>query len=193
MLDIGTGNKTETNYPYVDVNDYLPGNETYFRGGGRVFYTTTDQDGNFRVGQLFAVQQATGIITISADYFNLNGLSSLTLGGIAVGGNATIINEFSTDATFTADSNSIIPTQKAIKQYIARRISGGGSNAATGTLVAGTVSIGPTSIGSTTNTVVRIPVKMRFIKGLGGSITAMTFFTETFDSRLDFVDPVRQF
>jgi hypothetical protein len=193
MLAIGTGNKTETNYPYVDVNDYLPGNETYFRGGGRVFYTTTDQDGNFRVGQLFAVQQATGIITISADYFNLNGLSSLTLGGIAVGGNATIINEFSTDATFTADSNSIIPTQKAIKQYIARRISGGGSNAATGTLVAGTVSIGPTSIGSTTNTVVRIPVKMRFIKGLGGSITAMTFFTETFDSRLDFVDPVRQF
>jgi hypothetical protein len=188
MLAIGTGNKDATNYPYEKPSDYLPGNETYFRGGGRVFYTTTDQDGNFRVGQLFAVQQATGIITISADYFNLSGLSQLALGGIAVGGSATIITEFSTDATFTADSNSIIPTQKAIKQYIARRVSGGGSNAATGTLVAGTVSIGPRTITSTTGLYIKIPVKMNFKKGVDGVMTAMTYFTESFGSGLDFQD-----
>ena len=186
MLAVGTGNKTDTNYPYELPSNYLPGNETYFRGGGRVFYTTTDQDGNFRVGQLFAVQQATGIITISADYFNLTGLTQLALGGIAVGGNATIITEFSTDATFTADSNAIIPTQKAIKQYIARRVSGGGSNAATGTLVAGTVSIGPRTITSTTGLVIRIPVKVNFKKGVDGVMTAMTYFTESFGSGLDF-------
>jgi hypothetical protein len=186
MLAIGTGNKDATNYPYEKPSDYLPGNETYFRGGGRVFYTTTDQDGNFRVGQLFAVQQATGIITISADYFNLSGLSQLALGGIAVGGSATIITEFSTDATFTADSNSIIPTQKAIKQYIARRVSGGGSNAATGTLIAGTVSIGPRTITSTTGLYIKIPVKMNFKKGVDGVMTAMTYFTESFGSGLDF-------
>ena len=34
--------------------------------GGRVFYSSTDQDGNFRVGELFKVEQSTGIVTISA-------------------------------------------------------------------------------------------------------------------------------
>ena len=50
-----------------------PENEVQELNGGRVFYSSTDQSGNFRVGELFAVEQATGIVTISADFFDLAG------------------------------------------------------------------------------------------------------------------------
>ena len=53
-----------------------PENEVYELDGGKVFYTSTDQDGNFRAGELFSVQQSTGIVTISAEYFDLDGLSN---------------------------------------------------------------------------------------------------------------------
>jgi hypothetical protein len=185
FLEIGTGNFVDTNYPSTAVNNFQPDKEVYYRGGGRVFYTSTDQDGNFRVGELFAVEQATGVITISADYFDLSGLSEIRLGGIRVGGTGVVIREFSTDATFTADSNNIVPTQKAIKAYIGRRISGGGSDAATGRLIAGTVSIGPDSIGNTTGIRNQITVPMVFKKGQGGYMTAWSMFADSFNSQLD--------
>jgi hypothetical protein len=185
FLEIGTGNFTDTNYPYTAVNNFQPDKEIYYRGGGRCFYTSTDQDGNFRVGELFAVEQATGVITISADYFDLSGLSEIRLGGIRVGGTGVVIREFSTDATFTADSNNIVPTQKAIKAYIGRRISGGGSDAATGRLIAGTVSIGPDSIGNTTGIRDQITVPVLFKKGAGGYMTAWSMFADSFNSQLD--------
>jgi hypothetical protein len=185
FLEIGTGNFVDTNYPNTAVNNFQPDKEVYYRGGGRVFYTSTDQDGNFRVGELFAVEQATGVITISADYFDLSGLSEIRLGGIRVGGTGVVIREFSTDATFTADSNNIVPTQKAIKAYIGRRISGGGSDAATGRLIAGTVSIGPDSIGNTTGIRNQITVPMLFKKGQGGYMTAWSMFADSFNSQLD--------
>ena len=128
FLDIGTGNALETNYPglyivgYQGVNDPKPENEVVERGGGRVFYTSTDQDGNFRVGELFEVQQRTGIVSINASYFELNGLTELTLGGIQVGGTAVVVREFSKDGAFVANSNNIIPTQRAVKIYIESRL-----------------------------------------------------------------------
>ena len=67
-----------------------------------MFVVSTDQDGNFKVGNLFGVQQATGTVTISASLFNLNGITSLAIGGFSVGTNAVIINQFSTDSYFTA-------------------------------------------------------------------------------------------
>ena len=54
FLDIGTGNFENTNYPalYVfgqtNVNDTVQANEIRESNGGRVFYTSTDQDGNYR-------------------------------------------------------------------------------------------------------------------------------------------------
>jgi hypothetical protein len=188
FLDIGTGGFTETNYPNVNLTNLQPDKETYARAGGRVFYTSTDQDGNFRVGELFAVEQATGVITISADFFDLSGLTELRLGGIRVGGTGVVIREFSTDATFTADSNNIVPTQRAIKAFISRRISGGGSDAATGRLVAGTVTIGPQSIGNTTGIQNIIPVVMNFKRGIDGVMLAQTFFSDSFNSGLEFQD-----
>ena len=146
FLDIGTGNFEETNYPdiYASGNffTYAPENEVFEDGGGRVFYTSTDQDGNFRAGELFSVEQATGIVTISAEFFDLDGLSELALGGVRLGGSGTVIREFSTDVTFTEDSNNVIPTQRAIITFFSNRLSQGGSEIATNNLQAGQVLIG---------------------------------------------------
>ena len=146
FLDIGTGNFEETNYPdlYAGGRYFTsaPENEVSEVNGGRVFYVSTDQDGNFRAGELFSVQQATGIVTISAEFFDLDGLSSLALGGVRLGGSGAVINEFSTDGTFSADSNNIVPTQKAIATFLADRLSVGGSDLETNGLVAGVVKIG---------------------------------------------------
>jgi len=142
FLYIGTGNFSTTNYPNVNTNTALQNQQIQFNGGGRVFVVSTDQDGNFKVGNLFGVQQATGIVTVNASLFNLNGVSALSLGGVSVGQNAVVVTQFSTDGYFTANSDAIIPTQKAIKAYVGRAISLGGSNAATGTAIAGTVGVG---------------------------------------------------
>ena len=146
FLDIGTGNFIETNYPdlYSEGGFYevLSANEVYEENGGRVFYTSTDQDGNFRAGELFAVEQATGIVTISADFFDLGGLSELALGGVRLGGSGTVVREFSTDPNFTEDSNNVIPTQRAIATFLANRLSEGGSELETNLLIAGQVRVG---------------------------------------------------
>ncbi len=189
FLDIGTGGFTNTDYPDL-YRDYefvaSPENEVYEVGGGRVFYTSTDQDGNFRVGELFKVEQSTGTVTISASLFNLGGLEELRLGGVTVGGTGTVIREFSTDATFTADSNNIVSTQRAIKAYLTSRISGGGSDAFTTILTAGTVVVGPNLINTTTNGKINVDAKVRFNSPLSGFGLAQAYFANSWDSDLDY-------
>ena len=179
-LLIGTGNKTESNYPNVDTTTALQSSQVQESNQGRVFVTSTDQDGNFKVGGLFGVQQATGTVTVSADLFNLSGLNQLTLGGVQVGQNTVTITQFSTDIYFTANSDNIVPTQKAIKSYVARMISNGGANAMTSVLVAGTVGVGPQRIFSTTNTAVKMNNKVSMRKGADGHMLAMQFFAHSF-------------
>ena len=183
MLNIGFGNFVNSNYPNtpLQVTNAIASNQTVENNFGRVFYTSTDQDGNFKVGGLFGVQQSTGIITLSAANFGLSGLSSLALGGIAVGGSSVIITQFSTDATFAANSDSIIPTQKAIKSYISSRLSQGGSNTFTNQLVAGVVSFGNPNI--ITDQIPKglpysaLQVKPRIkIQSVDGGLVALNFF-----------------
>jgi hypothetical protein len=146
FLDIGTGNFDDTNYPqiYAGGNFFTasPNNEVREFDGGRVFYVSTDQDGNFRGGDLFAVNQATGVITISAEFFDLQGLDELSLGGIRLGGSGTVIREFSTDPNFTQDSDNIVPTQRAVASFLAQRLSVGGENLETNTLISGRIRLG---------------------------------------------------
>ena len=189
FLSIGYGDEVETNYPAVPTETVLaPQDQVVETNNGRVFYTSTDQDGNFKVGSLFAVEQATGIITISATQFGLSGLETLQLGGIAVGGSSVTITQFSTDSTFVANSNSILPTQKAIKSYLTARLSQGGSNTFTGQLTAGTVIVGgPDKIESTlpngtTGSSIKIPVKADFKGSLAawaGDGLAYQYFVST--------------
>jgi hypothetical protein len=150
FLAIGTGNREKTNYPYVDTTTANPLNEAIEVNQGHCFFTSTDENGNFLVGGLFGVQQATGTVTLSATQFGLQGLQTLSLGGIAVGGSQVVVTQFSTDPTFVANSDAIIPTQKAIKSYLAGRLSQGGSNTYTGAFTAGTITVGgPNYISST--------------------------------------------
>lgn len=146
FLDIGTGNFADTNYPGVPINPVAQQNEVQEGGGGRVFYTSTDQDGNFRVGELFKVEQATGTATLNADNFNLSGLNELSLGSVALGGTGAVIREFSTDGTFLANSDSIVPTQKAIRLFITSLLGAGGSNLTANSVTAGTVFISGNTI-----------------------------------------------
>ena len=185
FLDIGTGNFEETNYPtlYQDY-DYAPQpfQEVQNLNGGRVFYTSTDQSGNFRAGELFAVEQATGIITISADFFDLQGLTELRLGGVSVGSTA-VIREFSKDPLFLQNSNNIIPTQKAVRSYLQSRLNVGGEDLLTPSFIAGTVKVGPNLIESSAGLTINIPVMADFTgsaAGLSGSILAQTLFFRSF-------------
>ena len=127
FLDIGTGGFADTNYPVIIDADYTqPPNqerEVLAENGGRVFYVTTDQDGNFRVGDYFKVEQATGRATLSSEEFDLAGLNELQLGSITAGKTGATINEFSTDGTFADNSDQAVPTEKATKTYIDLSIS----------------------------------------------------------------------
>ena len=183
FLDIGTGNYIDTNYPSVVESTKAPENEVFEKGGGRVFYTSTDQDGNFRCGELFKVEQATGTVTISADFFQLSGLEELSLGGVSIGGSAVVIREFSTDINFTADSNNVVPTQHAIKAYLAKRIAGGGADAQTSLVTAGIVRVGPFKIDTTTQDQFFAINKVNMKNGLDGSMLMMTVFADSFNSQ----------
>jgi hypothetical protein len=179
FLEIGLGNFTQTNYPdTLNPNGSIisPENQVLERNGGRVFYTSTDEEGNFRVGELFAVEQATGTVTLNAQFFQLEGLEEIRLGGITVGGSGTVIREFSTDSLFTADSNNIVSTQRAIKAFITRRVSGGGADAITGQVTAGTVRVGPDSINTTTGSELRFTVKVNFTRGVDGAMLYTPIF-----------------
>ena len=178
FLDIGTGNFANTNYPGVPVVSPVPASETVDSAGGRVFYTSTDQDGNFRVGSLFSVEQSTGKSTLNADAFNLAGLQELQLGTIQLGGSNTSVNEFSTDGTFAANSDSIVPTQKAIRTYIQSQIGGGGSNLNVNSITAGQVLVQLNTISHTEDATINIISRANFTGGISGSPLALNYFLQ---------------
>jgi hypothetical protein len=185
FLDIGSGNFEETNYPelYKDYEfNVEPFQEVQNLNGGRVFYTSTDQDGNFRAGEQFAVEQATGVITISADFFDLEGLTELRLAGINVGSTA-VIREFSKDGLFLQNSNNVIPTQRAIRSFLNSRLNVGGEDLLTPSVIAGTVEVGPNLIDNTAGLTVDVSVVADFSgngAGVSGSLLAQTMFARSF-------------
>ena len=61
------------------------------------------------------------------------------MGGIVIGGTEVKIEEFSTDGTMAANSDSVIPTQRAISLYIGSKVSGGGANLSTNEVRAGQI------------------------------------------------------
>ena len=119
FLQVGTGGTDTTNWPN---NPTQNPNQTYQvmtneTDPGRVYYTATDDLGNFYVGDQFKVDQATGNVTLDASAFNLSGLESLRLGSVG-GLIGAAVNEFSTDTGLTQSSNTKVPTQAAVKTYV---------------------------------------------------------------------------
>ena len=176
FLDIGTGNFTNTNYPNLPLLDPVPASEAVEGGGGRVFFTSTDQDGNFRVGGLFNVEQSTGVATLNADAFNISGLQELSLGNIALGNTGATVNEFSTDGTFAANSDSIVPTQRAIRTYITSQIGGGASTLNVNQIIAGLVQISGQEITTTTVVPINVKAQFNFQGGVDGAPVALNMF-----------------
>ena len=119
FLQVGTGGTDTTNWPNNPTQnpaqaDQVITNET---DPGRVYYTATDELGNFYVGDQFKVDQATGNVTLDASAFNLSGLESLRLGSVG-GLIGAAVGEFSTDVTMSQNSDTKVSTQKAVKTYV---------------------------------------------------------------------------
>ena len=191
FLDVGTGNFETTNYPalyFTGIFTNAPENEVEEKDGGKVFYTATNEIGNFRAGELFEVEQATGIVTLSAEFFDFGGLSELILGGIRVGGSGVVIREFSTDPLLSADSNNAVSTQRAIARFLQNRLSVGGSAVEVPSIVAGQIVVGPDQIASAPGLKIEIQRVADFKgnrAGVRGSILAQTIFHSSFS---DFPD-----
>ena len=103
----------------------IPENEFVETNTGKVFVTSTDQIGNFRVGNFFTVNALTGAITLNANQINLQGLSSIgpfQRNGIPVGVQLREVSN-STNlvaSTGSADQNTA-PTQFAVVNYVENR------------------------------------------------------------------------
>ena len=176
FLDIGTGGFSDTNYPNTPLINPDATDEVKEYGGGRVFYTSTDQDGNFRVGRLFNVEQATGQASLNVNAFSLAGLQELSLGAVGLGAGGAVINEFSTDGTMSADSDNVVPTQRAIIAYINSQIGGGSSSLNVNAITAGVVNITGDTISTSTDVPINVNAQMNFTGGISGDPVALQYF-----------------
>jgi hypothetical protein len=119
FLAIGTGGYNTSNYPFqIYGNPAIPvdaSKQIKEETVGRVFYVSTDENGIFRVGQFFSVDQGTGTVTFSASIAlsNLDGL------GFKKG---VVVAEFSTDGTMASNASDIVPVQSAIRNFIDARL-----------------------------------------------------------------------
>jgi hypothetical protein len=117
--DIGSGGFNSSNYPGViygpPIQTPSQAAEVQERGKGRVFWVSTDQDGFFRVGKYFEVDQGTGTVTFAASIAisNLDGL------GFRRG---VRISEFSNDDLLSDSDPQAVPTEYAVDEFINRRL-----------------------------------------------------------------------
>lgn len=194
FLYVGSGNFYNTGYPNnFSTANKIVANQTVNSAGGRVFFTATDQDGNFNVGNLFTVQQATGIATLSASLFNLSGLNQLQF---ASGG--ALVTQFSTDGNMTGNSDGLVPTQRAVRAYIASQLGAGGSNITANSLTAGSVYISGTTITTTNanNLIITSTGTQISVNNLAVFTRAQTAYVPTVDNDLTnkkYVDDVKSF
>ena len=122
MEYVGAG----TNYLALPFNggEPIPANEIVELNGGRVFYSSTDQLGNFRVGQQFSVNGTTGEVTINTDSFNISGLNAI--GPFSRDGGQTSVgvqllevsNNTDLNASTGVPDGNTAPTQYAVTQYL---------------------------------------------------------------------------
>jgi hypothetical protein len=174
FLDIGTGGYNDTNYPdriygkpisspvsegeAIDERGFNTKAQVQERSRGRCFFASTDQDGFFRVGRFFTVDQGTGTVTFNAALVltNIDGIGFKR--GVRV-------NEFSPDSSFINARGDAVPTQTAVEGYIDRRLGwdrdgdilnsgdiiGGGAVKKTGDTMTGILNM-------TGNTIINVPL-----------------------------------
>lgn len=130
FFNIGTGGYNTSNIPSnifgepleakVDSGSAIDSNgsnskaEVQEKTKGRVFFSSTNQDGFFRVGRFFTVDQGTGTVSFNASIVltNIDGLGFKR--GIS-------ISEFSNDSSMP-DLGDAVPTSSAVRSYLSRRL-----------------------------------------------------------------------
>ena len=120
MLEIGTGGVVSTNFPDEPQIRPKESRETNFVAPARIYYVTTNQDGNFKVGEFFRVDQATGKTNIDASQISLVGVGAIQFGssGALVGSS---VEKFDPDPGILASENASdqnVPTQLAVRTYV---------------------------------------------------------------------------
>jgi hypothetical protein len=125
---------------------------------------------------LFTIEQSTGVATLNADAFNIAGLQELTLGNLSLGGGSATITEFSTDPFFTQNSDTVVPTQRAIKAYITSQIGGGGAALNVNSVTAGFIYIAGQQITTTTGGAINMRATFEFKGGVRGLPVAWNYF-----------------
>ena len=181
FLDVGTGNRAQTNWPGIPTQENVPSQEIDEKRPGRVYYVSTDQDGNFSVGNFFKVEQSTGKATLNANAFDLTGLDTLRLGAIGAQLGATI-NEFSTDGTLSQNSDEKVPTQRAIKTYVDAS-TGAANQAIAGDSGTGSITIGShtLTVAGTANEISTAAANQQITIGLPNNVTIGNNLTVTGD------------
>ena len=120
MIDIGTGGYADSKIPNdlygPPLNAPNSSRQVLERGKGRVYSVTTDQDGNFRVGSYFSVDQGRGTVSISAP------ISLTNVDGLSFKRGQTLVQVFSVDGTMANQSNNSVPTEGAIVSYVDSRL-----------------------------------------------------------------------
>ena len=130
FLNIGTGGYNTSNFPNniygsateakvesgsaIDSNGDNSKAEVQEKSKGRVFFAGTNQDGFFRVGRFFTVDQGTGTVSFNASIVlsNIDGLGFKR--GIT-------ISEFNNDSAMP-DLGDAVPTSSAVRSYVSRRL-----------------------------------------------------------------------
>jgi hypothetical protein len=102
-----------------------PINERVEINQGKCFTVTSDQVGNYKIGEFFTVNALTGEITIDAEKLNLSGLASIgpfRRNGIPVG---VVLREVSNNPNLVSSTGSVdantAPTQQAVASYVELR------------------------------------------------------------------------
>lgn len=121
FVDIGVGGYASARIPNdlygPPLQQRIQTNEVIEINRGRVYYVTSDQDGNVRIGKALVVNQAQGSVTISVP-LDLSNLSSLSLRRDL----GPPVNEFSIDSTMVTEADYKVPTEQAVANYINRRL-----------------------------------------------------------------------
>jgi hypothetical protein len=120
LANVGAGSFQQSNYPN-DIYGPPAGivssdKERIEVGKGRVFAITTDQSGNFRVGDFFAVNQDSGSLSIAGS------ISLTSIDGLKFKKGGAEIRLFSTDDTMVNAAGDSVPTEGAIVGYINHRL-----------------------------------------------------------------------
>jgi len=91
-----------TNYNALPENGGVPveANEAISRNNGKVWLTSTDQSGKFKVGDTFVVDQQTGFVNIDPNSYGINVVSDLTP---QLGGNLDVLDKTITTSTTNGD------------------------------------------------------------------------------------------